>query len=98
MKELDKPVTLQLGCSSSRSKVNFATEANIKFALMNIGTYLDIANLDKYNSILRTLFLRKHGISLDFETQKIVIHSKLCIPALLEGEGNPTVKPICCGK
>ena len=29
MKELDKPVTLQLGCSSSRSKVNFATEANI---------------------------------------------------------------------
>jgi hypothetical protein len=29
IRELDKPVTLQLGCSGSRSKVNFATEVDI---------------------------------------------------------------------
>jgi hypothetical protein len=98
VKELDKPVTLQLGCSGSRSKVNFATEAKVEFASINIGTYLDIANLDKYDSILGTPFLRKHGISLDFETQEIVIRGKLRIPALIEGEGTTAAKPIRRGK
>src|SRR6202050_1218286 len=98
VKELDKPVILQLGCSSSRSKVNFATEVKVEFALINIGTYLDIANLDKYNSILGTPFLRKDGISLDFETQEIVIHGKMRIPALIEGEGTTAAKPIRRGK
>ena len=98
IKELDKPVTLQLGCSGSRSKVNFATEAKVEFASINISTYLDIANLDKYDSILGTPFLRKHGISLDFDTQEIVIHGKLRIPALPEGEGTTAAKPIRHGK
>jgi hypothetical protein len=35
VRELDTPVTLQLECSGSRSKVEFAS--------INIGTYLDIA-------------------------------------------------------
>src|ERR1700720_780951 len=43
---LDKPVTLQLGCSGSRSKVNFATTAMINFELVHVLTFLDIANLD----------------------------------------------------
>jgi Retroviral aspartyl protease len=90
VKQLDKPVTLRLGCSGSRSKVNFATESCIEFASITIDTYLDIANLDKYDSILGTPFLWKHGIQLDFETQEIVIHGKLRIPALPEGEGSAT--------
>ena len=53
-----------------------------KFALINRNTYLDIANLDKYDCILRTLFLR---ISLDFDNQEIVICGKLHISALPEG-------------
>src|ERR1700691_540310 len=97
VRELDKPVTLQLGCSGSRLKVNF-TEAKVELASINIGTYLDIANLDKYNSILGTLFLRKHGISLDFEIQEIMICRKLHIPTLIEGEGTTAAKPIHRGK
>jgi hypothetical protein len=93
VKQLVKPVTLQLGCLGSRSKVNFVTETHIEFASIAINTYLDIANLDKYDSILGTLFLWKHGIQLDFETQEIVIHRKLRIPALPEGEGTAMVKP-----
>ena len=69
--KLDKPITLQLGCSGSRSKINFATETKIGFASISVDTYLDIANLDKYDSILGTLFLRKHGISLDFKSQEM---------------------------
>src|ERR1700723_2382712 len=60
---LDKPVTLQLGCSGSRSKVNFATTAMINFELVHALTFLDIANLDKYDCILGTPFM-KHKIIL----------------------------------
>jgi Retroviral aspartyl protease len=85
--ELEKPLTLQLGCAGSRSKINFGTESHIEFASIAKDTYLDVANLDKYNSILGTPFLRKHGIMLDFDHDEIVIHGKQHIPALPEGEG-----------
>ncbi|KIM72172.1 hypothetical protein PILCRDRAFT_16386 [Piloderma croceum F 1598] len=85
--ELEKPLTLQLGCAGSRSKINFGTESHIKFSSIANNTYLDIANLDKYDSILGTPFLRKHGIMLDFDHNEIVICGKMCIPALPKGEG-----------
>jgi hypothetical protein len=91
-KELAKPVTLQLGCSGSRSKINFGTEPPIVFGTISANTYLDIANLDKYDTILGTLFMRKHGISLNFESLEIVIHGKLRMPTLPEGEGATTAK------
>jgi hypothetical protein len=56
-KELVKPVTLQLGCFGSRSKINFGTETLIVFGTISANTYLDIANLDKYDAILGTPFL-----------------------------------------
>jgi hypothetical protein len=92
VKELANPVTLQLGCSSSRSKINFSTKTLIVFGTISANTYLDIANLDKYNTILGMLFMRKHGISLDFESLEIVIRRKLCMPTLPEGEGATTAK------
>jgi hypothetical protein len=85
--ELEKPLTLQLGCAGSRSKINFGTESRVEFDSITIDTYLDVANLDKYDSILGTPFLRKHGIMLDFEHQEIVIRGKQRIAALPEGEG-----------
>ena len=66
----------------------------VEFGSTTAKNYLDIANLDKYDCILGTLFLRKHGISLDFQFQDIVIRGKLCIPALPEGEGVSMTKPI----
>ena len=63
------------------------------FGSININTYLDIANLDKYDTILGTPFLSKHGISLDFEHKEIIIHGTKCICALSEGEGTAAVNP-----
>jgi hypothetical protein len=61
----------------------FAMTAITEFGSINCNTYLDIANLDKYDCILGTPFLRKHGISLDFERQEIVID---CVyPLFLRG-------------
>ena len=88
---LETLATLQLGCSGSRSKINFATVAVVKLGSPTTKSYLDIAN--KHDCILDTLFLRKHGISLDFQFQDIVIHGKLHIPALPEGEGVSAVIP-----
>ena len=73
VKTLEDPVTLQLGCVGSRSKINYGAEMGLEFASITNSTYLDVANLDKYNSILGTPFLRRHSISLDFENQEIVI-------------------------
>src|ERR1700723_2826639 len=75
---LHKSVTLQLGCSGSRSKVNFATTVMINFELVHALTILDIANLDKYDCILGTPFMTKHIIVLDLGSYKIIIHSKVC--------------------
>jgi len=89
--KLEKPLTLQLGCAGSRSKINFGTESKIEFNSIAEDTYLDVVNLDKYDSILGTPFLRKHSIMLDFENQEIVICGKLRIPALPKGEGAAAV-------
>src|SRR6202041_2949043 len=89
---LDKPVTLQLGCSGSRSKVNFTTTAMINFELVHVLTFLDIANLDKYDCILGMPFMTKHKIILDLGSHKIIICGKMCIPALPEGEGDISVQ------
>src|ERR1700720_1400000 len=85
---LDKPVTLQLGCSGSRSEVNFATTVMINFELVHVLTFQDRANLDKYDCILGTAFMTKHKIVLDLGSHKIIIRGKMCIPALPEGEGD----------
>src|SRR3984957_20096763 len=69
---LDKPVTLQLGCSGSRLKVNFATTAMINFELVHVLTFLNIVNLDKYDCILGTPFMMKHKIILDLGSHKMI--------------------------
>ena len=83
---LKKPATLRLGCSGSRLQINFATIMVVEFGSATTKNYLDIVNLHKYDCILGTLFLRKHGISLDFQFQDIVIYRKLHIPTLPMGE------------
>src|ERR1700723_550657 len=88
---LDKPVTLQLGCSGSRSKVNFATTAMINFELVHALTFLDIANLDKYDCILGTPFMKHKIILLDLGSYEIIIRGKKCIPTFPEGEGDISV-------
>src|SRR3984957_19487750 len=89
---LDKPGTLQLGCSGSRSKVNFATTAMINFELVHALTFLDIANLDKYDCILGTPLMTKHKIVLDLGSHKMIIRGKMYIPALPERESDISVR------
>ena len=65
---LEKPIALQLACISSRSMINYRTRATIKIGCKVVEEYFDIANVEHYDVILGTPFLRKMGIVLDFRS------------------------------
>ncbi|KIJ29537.1 hypothetical protein M422DRAFT_269070 [Sphaerobolus stellatus SS14] len=65
--ELDKPVILQLACVGSKSTVQYGLTAKILIGNEKHDEYFDIANVDYYDVILGTPFLRRFGILLDFK-------------------------------
>ena len=63
---LEKPIALQLACIGSQSMINYGTHVTIKIGCKVVEDYFDIVNVEHYNAILGTPFLRKMGIVLDF--------------------------------
>jgi hypothetical protein len=63
---LEQPIALQLACIGSRSTINYGTNTTIRFGRKLYNEYFDVANVEYYDAILGTLFLRKLGITLDF--------------------------------
>ncbi|KAA1469558.1 hypothetical protein DENSPDRAFT_773163 [Dentipellis sp. KUC8613] len=94
--ELENPATLQLGCIGSKSKINHGAEVRVDFDTISDVQYLDIVNIDRYDMIIGTPFMYKHGISLDFEHRVIRIRGRP-VPALSAGEEaaaiNNKIKP-----
>ncbi|KZV59629.1 hypothetical protein PENSPDRAFT_550303, partial [Peniophora sp. CONT] len=83
---LEPPLTLQLGCVGSRSKINFGANTTMSVgALQNEKVYLDIVNLDRYDVVIGTPFMHDYGVVLDFEKGAIKIKGAW-IPALKGGE------------
>ncbi|KAF9257629.1 hypothetical protein L218DRAFT_803370, partial [Marasmius fiardii PR-910] len=87
--QLENPVTLQLGTKGSRSKINHGCVTSYKLSttekILESKTYFDIANVDRYDAVIGTVFMRRHGISLHFEDNSIRVKGKV-IPSLSEGE------------
>ena len=46
--------------------INYSTQMTIKFGCQTVEEYFDIANIEYYDAILSTPFLRKMGMILDF--------------------------------
>ena len=65
---LEKPIALQLACISSRSMINYRTHATIKIGHKVVKEYFNIMNIEHYDAILGTPFLKKMGIVLDFRS------------------------------
>ncbi|KAI0044588.1 hypothetical protein FA95DRAFT_1459465, partial [Auriscalpium vulgare] len=63
---LENPVTLQLGCVGSRSKINFGATVNISVGPVSEAHYVDIVNIDRYDMIVGTPFMYRFGVCLDF--------------------------------
>jgi hypothetical protein len=75
--QLMTQVALQLGCVSSRGSINYGVHPTISFAsIKEQPYYLDVVNINQYNCILGTLFMRKYNIGLDFGNNAILIHDQ----------------------
>ncbi|KAJ7799184.1 hypothetical protein B0H13DRAFT_1557264, partial [Mycena leptocephala] len=64
--KLDDQVTLQLGYVGSRSKINYGTRVPIDFCGIKGHVYFDQVNLDRYDCVIGTPFLNRHGGVVDF--------------------------------
>ncbi|KAJ7604272.1 hypothetical protein FB45DRAFT_769535 [Roridomyces roridus] len=68
---LDEPVNLQLGCKGSQSQISYGTRVEVGFGGISGFHYFDQVNLDRYDVVIGTPFMNKHGVKLDFETREI---------------------------
>jgi hypothetical protein len=69
--ELTEQVLLQLGMAGSQSKINYGVNSHIVYGPIKADHYFDVINIDRYDAILGTLFMHKHGIVLDFELNQV---------------------------
>ncbi|KAF7969150.1 hypothetical protein HWV62_28242 [Athelia sp. TMB] len=74
---LPEQVTLQLGCVGSRSKISYGTVAPVAVFDIKAEMYFDLINIDRYDAILGTPFLEKHGVCLDFRNKGVIIDGKV---------------------
>ncbi|KIJ47525.1 hypothetical protein M422DRAFT_248951 [Sphaerobolus stellatus SS14] len=77
--ELEKPVILQLACVGSKSTVQYGLTAKILLGKEKYDEYFNITNVDYYNVILGTPFLRRFEILLDFKNNCVQM-GKLSFP------------------
>ena len=64
--KLEQPIGLQLVCVGSKSTINYGAKSTITFRTACVKEYFNIVNIDYYDVILGTLFLRRLNITLDF--------------------------------
>ena len=68
---LSHPVGLQLGCVGSRSRINFGVRTKVELDGDSRPIYLDVVNLDHYDVILGTPYMRAVEMVLNFGTNTI---------------------------
>ena len=81
---MTEQVPVQLGTRGSQSKINYGMKTCVKYGHMDARHYFDVVNIDRYNVILGMVFMRKHGITLDFEQDKIRCKDQI-LPSMKEG-------------
>ena len=98
---LDKPIEIQLTVAGSKSIINYGANATIKYNEKELKEYFDIVNIDYYDAILGTPFLRKHEVVIDFINNCLKIKDKIVCNQANEykvGEGNPQKNKECFNK
>jgi len=84
--QLENPVPLQLRTVGSRSMINFGVRTQLELGpARGDDTYLDVVNIDRYDMIISTPFMRKHGLVLDFEKDALTMRGEV-IPTLTAGQ------------
>ncbi len=66
MFQLKKPIKLQMATSGSRSSINHRVRVELQVGEFRQMRYFDVVNLNHYNVILGTPFLKEHKIILNY--------------------------------
>jgi hypothetical protein len=74
--ELEDPHILQLGMVGSCSIIKYGADVSLNVQGENIESYVDIANFDQYEMIIRMPFIRRNSIVLDFENNVVILKGK----------------------
>ena len=74
---LDKPIGIQLAVTGSKSVINYGANTTIKYKGRESKEYFDIINIDYYDAILGTPFLRKHEVIIDFINNCLKMKDKI---------------------
>ena len=83
--QLQNPVLLQLGTVGSSSMINFRAKARLELGpACEDNAYIDVINIDRYDMIVGTPFMRRHGLALNFERDDLTIRG-VVIPTLSSG-------------
>ena len=96
--KLESPVGLQLACVGSKSMINYGARSSIVFGNRHIEEYFDVANIDYYDVILGTPFLRRLGITLDFTGQGAIRMGMYVVPMNTPSESSNDVQRMVTGK
>ena len=89
---LDKPIGIQLAVTGSKSIINYGANTTIKYNEKESKEYFNIVNIDYYDAILGTSFLKKHKVIIDFMNNCLRMKDKIVCNQANEykvGEGNP---------
>ena len=58
--------------------INFGTQARLELGTITENdAYLDVVNIDRYDMIIGTPFMRKHGLVLDFKRNVLSIQDNI---------------------
>ena len=74
---LDKPIGIQLAVMGIKYVINYSANATIKYNEKELKEYFYIVNIDYYDAILGTSFLRKHEVVIDFMNNCLRIKDKI---------------------
>ena len=90
--KLEEPVPLQLGMVGSHLKINFGLFADFELGSKKGSHYFDVVNINRYDVILGTVFMRKHSVVLDFDLDKVCIRGKI-LNTVVESES--MIRQVC---
>ena len=76
---LEKPIGIQMAVTGSKSVINYGTNTTIKINSEESKEYFDVVNIDYYNAILGTPFLKKFKVAIDFAKDCLTIKDKIIL-------------------
>jgi len=74
--QLMEQIPIQLGTKGSKFQINHGTKVCIKIGTVENYHYFNIINIDRYNVIIGMVFMKQHGIVLDFKKDQVRMRGK----------------------